>query len=619
MAVLDTHALDTASHEPAGVLRTWLSSFGAALESGDAVGLADCFVDDGYWKDILTFGWEFRTFSGSAEIARGFAESVADVRPRAVRGAPDRLAPRLVKRSAKQVIEAFFDFDTAVGRSSAFVRLLFDAANPGATKAWLLVTALQELHGFEEKIGPRRPTGVEYSRNFAGDNWLDKRVKAQQYADRDPEVLIVGGGQSGLILAARLGQMGVDALIVEKNSRIGDNWRLRYHSLTLHNEVWANSLPYMPFPPTWPTFLPKDKLAGWLEAYAEFMELNVWTDTEFVSGDYDETAGTWTAQLKRGDEPARSIRVPHLVLATGSVSGVPHVPRLPGLDSFDGEVVHSSAFASGIPYRGKRAIVVGTGNSGHDVAQDLYSNGAAGVTIVQRSPTCVVSLVPSGTLVYALYSEGPVEDIDLITASIPYPVLRQTYQWLTKKTCELDSELLDGLEAAGFETDFEPDGTGFHMRYLRTGGGYYINVGCSDLIADGKIRLVQARDLAGFAPTGLRLDDETVLDADLVVLATGFENQQEGVRRLLGDDIAERIGSIWGFDENGFMRNMWRRTSQEGFWIMGGALNEARLYSRFLAVQIKADLEGILPPKASEETGSARPGRARLPVCGDRL
>jgi hypothetical protein len=157
------------------------------------------------------------------------------------------------------------------------------------------------------------------------------------------------------------------------------------------------------------------------------------------------------------------------------------------------------------------------------------------------------------------------------------------------------------------------------MRYLRTGGGYYINVGCSDLIADGKIRLVQARDLAGFAPTGLRLDDETVLDADLVVLATGFENQQEGVRRLLGDDIAERIGSIWGFDENGFMRNMWRRTSQEGFWIMGGALNEARLYSRFLAVQIKADLEGILPPKASEETGSARPGRARLPVCGDRL
>jgi cation diffusion facilitator CzcD-associated flavoprotein CzcO len=307
------------------------------------------------------------------------------------------------------------------------------------------------------------------------------------------------------------------------------------------------------------------------------------------------------------------------VLATGSVSGVPHVPRLPGLDSFDGEVVHSSAFASGIPYRGKRAIVVGTGNSGHDVAQDLYSNGAAGVTIVQRSPTCVVSLVPSGTLVYALYSEGPVEDIDLITASIPYPVLRQTYQWLTKKTCELDSELLDGLEAAGFETDFEPDGTGFHMRYLRTGGGYYINVGCSDLIADGKIRLVQARDLAGFAPTGLRLDDETVLDADLVVLATGFENQQEGVRRLLGDDIAERIGSIWGFDENGFMRNMWRRTSQEGFWIMGGALNEARLYSRFLAVQIKADLEGILPPKASEETGSARPGRARLPVCGDRL
>jgi hypothetical protein len=231
------------------------------------------------------------------------------------------------------------------------------------------------------------------------------------------------------------------------------------------------------------------------------------------------------------------------------------------------------------------------------VAQDLHSNGAAEVTIIQRRPTCVVSLVPSGTMVFALYSEGPVDDIDLITASIPYPVLKNTYQWLTRKTCELDKQLLDGLRAAGFETDFEPDGTGFHMRYLRTGGGYYINVGCSDLIAEGKIGLVHARDIIGFTPTGLQLGDGKVIDCDLVVLATGYENQQEAVRRLLGDEVADRIGPIWGFDDHGFMRSMWRRTSQAGFWIMGGALNECRLYSRFLAVQIKADLEGLLPPR----------------------
>jgi cation diffusion facilitator CzcD-associated flavoprotein CzcO len=274
------------------------------------------------------------------------------------------------------------------------------------------------------------------------------------------------------------------------------------------------------------------------------------------------------------------------------VSGIPRVPRLSGLEAFAGEVVHSNAFTRGERYRGKAAIVVGTGNSGHDIAQDLHENGAA-VTLVQRSPTCVVSLVPSGTLVYALYSEGPIEDMDLIFASVPYPILEQTYQWLTKRTCELDRDLLEGLHAAGFETEFGYDGTGFHMKYLRTGGGYYINVGCSELVAERKIALVQWRNADRFAEAGLLLQDGTLVEADLVVLATGYENQQETVRQLLGDEVADRVGPIWGFDDDQFMRNMWKPTAQPGLWIMGGGLNECRLYSKFLALQIRAALNGL--------------------------
>lgn len=326
-------------------------------------------------------------------------------------------------------MEGYFDFDTRIGHGTGFARLLFDAADPFGSQAWILLTTLQELRGFEEKTGPRRATGIEYSTNFAGDNWLDSRIKAQQYGDRNPEVLVVGGGQSALCLAARLGQMGVDALVIEKNERIGDNWRHRYHSLTLHNEVWANSMPYLEFPPTWPTFLPKDKLAGWLEAYAEFMEIDVWTGTEFAGGHYDEATREWTVRLARPGGTVREMRVPHVVLATGSVSGVPRNSAPPGLADFAGKVIHSSEFTTGAAYRGRRAIVVGTGNSGHDVAQDLHANGAAEVTMIQRHSTCVVSLIPSGTMVYALYSEGPpVEDVDLITAAIPYPLLRETYQ-----------------------------------------------------------------------------------------------------------------------------------------------------------------------------------------------
>ena len=587
------------STEATAVFEDWLSAFGAAFESGHAASVAGFFEADGYWKDILSFTWAYRTFGGRSEIERGLKAAAASTLPRDFRPSPDRTAARRVRRAARPVIEAYFDFDTDMGRGTGFVRIV-EQEDGEQPKVWILLTTLQELTGHEELVDERRPSGIKYSHNFAGDNWLDERIKETEYRDRDPEVLIVGAGQAGLILAARLKQLGVKALIVERNARVGDNWRNRYHSLTLHNEVWANSLPYLPFPPTWPTFVPKDKLAGWLEGYAEFMELDVWTGTDFVDASYDSERKTWTTHVTRSDSEQRELTVEHLVLATGGTSGVPYRPQIAGLENFGGQVLHSSEFTSGTKFAGKNAIVIGTGNSGHDVAQDLHSNGAH-VTMMQRNPTCVISLVPGGTMVYAVYSEGPpVDDVDLVTAAIPYPVLQNTYQWLTKKTCELDADILDGLNAAGFETDFGPDQTGFHMLFLRRGGGYYINVGCSDLIANGEIDIVQARKMAEFVNDGLLMSDGSTVSADLVVLATGYENQQESIRSMLGDEIADRVGPVWGFDENYMMRNMWQRTDQDHFWIMGGSLLDCRLYSRFLALQIKADLEGILPPASSE-------------------
>lgn len=570
---------------------SWLDGARDAMALGDAARFAALFAEDGFWMDYLAFTWRYRTFEGRDEIASAFERTHEQARLKGLEISSQRARPRLARRSGVDVLEGYVDYSVAAGRGTAYVRLRLDDPS-GEPRIWIMLTTLQELEGYPSLVGVDRPKGREHG---AGpENWLDRRLREKRFDDREPEVVIVGGGHGGLVLGARLRQMGVDALIVEKHPRIGDNWRRRYHSLTLHNEVATNTLPYMPYPQNWPAFLPKDKLAHWLESYAEAMELNVWTDTEVLSGERDDD-GTWTLTVRRSDGE-RVIRTPHVVMATGGHSGVPNKPRLDGLDDFRGRVMHSSEYRTGRDHVDERVVVVGTGSSAHDIAQDLHENGARAVTMIQRNPTAVISLDPCGTMVYAAYSDDrDPTDVDFVQAATPYPILKDTYQWLTRKTCELDKDLIAGLEAAGFRTDFEPDRTGFHMKYLRKGGGYYINAGASDLIIDGSIAVRQAADVATIEARGLRLTDGSLLEADTIVLSTGYKNQQEGVRQLFGDDVAERVGPIWGFDENHVMRNMWVRTAQDGLWVMGGALMEARLYSTYLALQIRADLDGNLP------------------------
>ena len=581
----------------AGVVSDWIARFSASLAKGDREKLSELFAAEGYWRDVLAFTWKYQTYSGPGETVAALLANLARTAPREFRLSKSRRPPRSIKRLGTATVEGFFEFDTDVGVAHAFVRLL--PQSNGTAKVWLLLTTLHELRGYEERIEDRRPTGDNFSYSFAGDNWLEQRGKDRLYADRDPEVLIVGAGHSGLTLGARLKQMGVDALLIDKFPRVGDNWRTRYHSLTLHNEVWSNHLPYMPFPPTWPLFLPKDKIAGWLEAYAEFMELNVWSGTTLLNARFDEPSRRWIAEVVRDNGTERTFKVPQLVLAIGSAAGAPYRPDLPGLKDFRGDVLHSSEFTAANAYVNKRVIVVGTGVSGHDVSQELYSNGAQAVTVVQRSSTTILSLVPSGTMAYGLYKENTVDDADLISLSTPIPLLIEGLKRLTKHTTEIDRALLDKLTAAGFEIDFGDHDAGFYLKYLNRGGGYYINVGCSDLIGDHKIALAQWRDVDKFVAEGMQQKDGTVVPADVVILATGYENQQQTIRTLLGDIVADKVGPIWGLDAHGYLRNMWKQTGQDRLWIMGGSMIEGRLYSRFLALLIKADLLGVLPALSS--------------------
>ena len=577
----------------AAVANHWLARFEHALGAGDAAALAALFRADGHWRDVLAFSWRIRTVSGSAAIAAQLELEARSTQASGFRTDPERTAPRHATRAGAKCIEAIFRFETAAGRGSGVLRFLAGSDDNDPPRAWTLLTTLEELRGHEERIGPRRPTGQSYSRDFSGPNWLDKRRAAAAYTDRDPQVLIVGGGQAGLSIGARLKALGVDALIVDRWSRVGDNWRCRYHALTLHNQVHVNHLPYLPFPPTWPVYIPKDMLATWFEAYVEALELNYWTGTEFTGGRFDDRTQRWSVTLKRVDGTEREMHPRHVVLASG-VSGIPNLPEMPSLATFCGTVLHSSAYADGEGWRGKRALVIGTGNSGHDIAQDLHSSGAA-VTLVQRSPTLIVNIEPSAQLVYGLYSEGPpLDDCDLTTASVPLALARKAHQLATAHARELDRPLLEQLERKGFRLDFGEDDTGWQFKYLTRGGGYYFNVGCSDLLAEGKVRLVQFADVAGFAADGARLASGEKLPADLIVLATGYQGQEALVARLFSDETARRVGPVWGFGEGQELRNMFQRTPQTGLWFIAGSFAQCRIYSKYLGLQLKACEAGLI-------------------------
>jgi hypothetical protein len=578
--------------DPATAAADWLARF----EKVNTSELASLFHADSHWRDVLALTWRIETVSGRDAVVQALG---AASRPSHLSIDPDRTPPRAVMRAGRDAIEAIFRFETAEGRGDGVVRLAPDS--DGTLKAWTLTTALEELKGHEEQVGRARPHGESYSRDFRGPNWLDLRKTSAAYEDRDPAVLVVGGGQAGLSIAARLTQLGVDTLIVDRWPRIGDNWRQRYHALTLHNQVQVNHLPYMPFPPSWPTYIPKDKLAGWFEAYVESLELNYWTSTELEGGRYDEGEGRWTVTLRRADGTKRTMHPRHIVMATG-VSGIPNVPNIPSLKDFGGKVLHSSQYEDGDAWTGKRALVIGTGNSGHDIAQDLQSSGAD-VTLVQRSPTLIVNIEPSAQLPYALYDEGPsLEDCDLITVATPLALGHKTHQILTGRAREIDKPLLDGLERIGFRLDFGENGTGWQFKYLTRGGGYYFNVGCSDLLVAGKIRLLQFADIDRFTADGARLRSDETMPADLVVLATGYKGQEALVAKLFGKETAERVGPIWGFGPEQELRNMFMRTPQPGLWFIAGSLAQCRIYSKYMALQIKASEAGLIDDAAKRSS-----------------
>jgi putative flavoprotein involved in K+ transport len=349
-------------------------------------------------------------------------------------------------------------------------------------------------------------------------------------------------------------------------------------------------------------------MGDWLEAYARLMELNYWPSTECLSASFDEASQQWTVQVMREGQPV-TLRPRQLVLATG-MSGRPRVPDFPGAALFRGRQHHSSQHSGGEDFAGKRCVVVGSNNSAHDIAADLWEYGAE-VTMLQRSPTLVVRTETQGRYGRLLYSEAALQagvstDLaDLMTASIPYRLVPKFQIPVCAQIQRDDALFYDRLRAAGFQLTFGEDESGLGPMYLRRGSGYYIDVGASELIADGRIALRSGLEVDRLTEDSVVLSDGSELPADLVVYATGYGSMTGWAEALISPEVAEAVGPCWGLGSGttqdpgpweGELRNMWKPTRQTALWFHGGNLAQSRHYSRYLALQIKARMEGIDTP-----------------------
>ncbi|BDH57745.1 NAD(P)/FAD-dependent oxidoreductase [Tsukamurella sp. PLM1] len=599
MTAIAESAQDVATG-PQGRVDAWLAKFEDALVARDVTAVTELFEPGGFWRDLVSFTWNLHTSEGRDQIAAMLTERLADT-------APNGFATT-DPASGDEVAEAFIGFETGVGRGKGHVRIR--RGEDGVDRAWTLLTTLRELKGHEESFGVRRPMGAVHGAHVEAPTWAERREREEAELGRSvqPDTLVIGGGQGGIALGARLRQLGVPALVVDKYDRPGDQWRGRYKSLCLHDPVWYDHLPYLPFPANWPVFAPKDKIGDWLEMYTRVMEVPYWSRTEALSASYDEAKGEWTVEVNKDGEHL-TLHPKQLVLATG-MSGKPNIPDFPGMDVFQGEQHHSSKHPGPDAYAGKRVVVIGANNSALDISKALIEAGAE-VTMVQRSSTHIIkseSLMEHG--LGDLYSERALaagvttDKADMIFASLPYKIMNEFQKPIYDKVREIDADFYAGLEKAGYDLDFGDDDSGLFMKYLRRGSGYYIDVGAAGLIIDGSITLAKGQ-VDHLTENSVVLKNGQELPADLVVYATGYGSMNGWAADLMDQETADKLGKCWGLGSattkdpgpwEGEQRNMWKPTQVPGLWMMGGNLHQSRHYSLYLALQLKARYEGIDTP-----------------------
>ncbi|KAJ7631851.1 FAD/NAD(P)-binding domain-containing protein [Mycena polygramma] len=589
---------------PFEIASKWLQSFEKAsydVSHSDKSSALDDFLalllPNAFWRDSLCLSWDLRTHEGAPKIRQFLQEENRllnagfhgfEIDTSSSLGGPVRKTLPYEKGVLHDVVEFsfYFQISSLPGRARGLVRLL-RAPETDEWKAYLIYSALQSIAGHEPRDEP-------HYGHYKGHTQTWEDVRAQELADieKNPTVVIIGGGTGGLMMASRLRDVGIKVLVVEKNDKVGDTWRNRYDLLTLNTPNSQLTLPKHAFAKNMPLFIPKTKFADFLQFWALDQEIPIWTSAELLPNPtYDATSGKWTLKIVRSGKEI-VLNPKHLILSTGLAS-TPDMPAIPGAETFKGTVIHSHWFKNANAWAGKNVVVVGAGVSGMDVALEASAR-QANVTLVQRSPMCVLRQTTLKQNITNIWpADRPVEDSDFLMHGNPLNLtMRLCVDVITPRMKIKEKDLHDALREKGFligwgeELGRGPVGQlGLLYAYA---GGFVSDVGCCQQIIDGKVKLRSAVSVESVEENQVVLTDGSKLDADVLVYATGLKNPRVLLTELLGNEVMQKTGDlkIWDFDAEGEFNGVYRPTGHPGLWFAIGIHNEMRYLSKLLALQI---------------------------------
>ncbi|KAF2169740.1 hypothetical protein M409DRAFT_20155 [Zasmidium cellare ATCC 36951] len=561
-------------------------------------------ADNAIWRDSFAFSGTFRTFFGPDKILQTWQDLTKQSMPNEFQiddGSPFimRLGPEM------SWIQATFSFHIHGARPSRCSGTIgispANASTNSDWRIWLLCTVLEQPEGFPDvdrlETAPKEVPNSNVSDSAICQYAMNgsHSITAEDSKSLSLDCLVVGAGIGGLCMAARLKALGLSYIVVEKHEEIGDVWtKDRYDSVRLHTSKHYNQMPGTP--PTFgkddPYLLTGQQLSDGFKRFAEMfgVNTNVMTSTCLEKAEYNERERVWSAQLKRQGQALR-IRSKHIVLAIGDMGHKPNVPMYEDHDTYKGDIIHARAWKNATPWKGKRGVVIGSANSAHDVISDMDKSDFESITLIQRSRAFVLPGSTFSALVDPVYNENTLTDVsDRILLSLPLSIQRLEAMAGIRAMADLNPTKFDQMEANGFKTRRYGDLWG---QIYESQGKHFFDIGAGDLIANGRVKVRSDALPVAYTESGLLLDDGTRIDADVVVFATGYtSNFRSTTHEIFGPEVSRHLRPFWGLDAEGEVLGAWRQTGHHGIWYTGHGFAHARYYSRFVAIQIKADILG---------------------------